>query len=627
MNAISPNSGTFDAVNFGDVEALRASKFADLVTFIRPFNVTTQGGSCGVAWINGFQMQDINNAFWKTYGYSVVSDGSDSGYYCLDTTLVHELGHNMGLAHDRPQTCGVNPCAPGDFAASGLFNDTTRYGYRSYGFGYGRSDVTAKFYTVMAYGTFYPSAPNLARFSNPNLLCQGTGAAATCGVAENVTVPPYNTAAADEARALNDSRLAIANFQNSPGIIRFTIGTTSVFENAGSLTVSVERGDGSNGAVAVSYATVAESGAGKATAGTDYTATSGTLNWANGETGAKTFNVPIVNDGVSEGAETFLIQISAPTNGATLGTITSMTVTINDPARSKRFDFNGDGKVDILWRNSVGGDVYVWLMNGTSFSVFPLLAVPLDWTIVGSADINGDGKADILWRNTTTGLVYVWLMNGSSFTPALIDSVPLNWKIVGFSDFDGDGRADILWRETTTGEVYVWFMNGTTLLQARSLGVIPLNFTIVATGDTNNDGRADILWRETATGAVYLWLMNGATFTPTYLDTVGLNWQIVGLGDFNGDGRADIVWRETASGLVYLWYLNGPTLTQALPLAAVPLEWEIKGLGNYDADPRADILWRNSSTGQIYLWATTGLGTFSSQSVSTIPTAWNITGP
>ncbi len=297
------------------------------------------------------------------------------------------------------------------------------------------------------------------------------------------------------------------------------------------------------------------------------------------------------------------------------------------PGIQTRGDVDGDGKRDILWRNSVGGDVYAWLMNGTSFSAFPLAAVPLEWSIVGSADINGDGKADILWRNTTTGLVYVWLMNGSSFTPALIDSVPLNWKIVGFDDFDGDGRADILWRETTTGEVYVWFMNGTTLLQARSLGVIPLNFAIVATGDTNNDGRADILWRETATGAVYLWLMNGATFTPTYLDTVGLNWQIVGLGDFNGDGRADIVWRETASGLVYLWYLNGSTLTQALPLAAVPLEWEIKGLGNYDADPRADILWRNSSTGQIYLWATTGLGTFSSLSVSTIPTAWNITGP
>jgi FG-GAP repeat len=35
-----------------------------------------------------------------------------------------------------------------------------------------------------------------------------------------------------------------------------------------------------------------------------------------------------------------------------------------------------------------------------------------DWTIRGVGDFNGDGKADILWRNTS-GVVYVWLMNGT----------------------------------------------------------------------------------------------------------------------------------------------------------------------------------------------------------------------
>jgi len=28
-------------------------------------------------------------------------------------------------------------------------------------------------------------------------------------------------------------------------------------------------------------------------------------------------------------------------------------------------DFNGDGRADILWRNSSTGENYVWLMNGT----------------------------------------------------------------------------------------------------------------------------------------------------------------------------------------------------------------------------------------------------------------------
>ena len=27
-------------------------------------------------------------------------------------------------------------------------------------------------------------------------------------------------------------------------------------------------------------------------------------------------------------------------------------------------DYNGDGKADVLWRNIVAGDAWVWLMNG-----------------------------------------------------------------------------------------------------------------------------------------------------------------------------------------------------------------------------------------------------------------------
>jgi hypothetical protein len=27
-------------------------------------------------------------------------------------------------------------------------------------------------------------------------------------------------------------------------------------------------------------------------------------------------------------------------------------------------DYNGDGKADLLWRNAVNGEVWVWLMNG-----------------------------------------------------------------------------------------------------------------------------------------------------------------------------------------------------------------------------------------------------------------------
>ena len=113
-------------------------------------------------------------------------------------------------------------------------------------------------------------------------------------------------------------------------------------------------------------------------------------------------------------------------------------------------DFNGDKKSDILWRNAVSGQIYIWLMDGTSISsqASPATISDLNWQIIGVGDFNRDGNADILWRNAASGQVYIWLMDGTSISsqasPATISD--LNWQIVGVGDFNKDGKADILWR-------------------------------------------------------------------------------------------------------------------------------------------------------------------------------------
>ena len=61
---------------------------------------------------------------------------------------------------------------------------------------------------------------------------------------------------------------------------------------------------------------------------------------------------------------------------------------------------------------------------------------------VSQRDFNGDGKADILWRNSTTGDVAIWLMDRTSFAGGSdIGTIDLKWQIVGVGDFDGDGKA------------------------------------------------------------------------------------------------------------------------------------------------------------------------------------------
>jgi uncharacterized delta-60 repeat protein len=110
----------------------------------------------------------------------------------------------------------------------------------------------------------------------------------------------------------------------STGTLFFGGASYSVDEDAGTVTVTVARSGGVNGAASVSYAT----SNGTAVAGSDYTATSGTLAWAAGEGGLKTFTLSILSDTDVESTETVNLSLNAVT-GATLG-LSSAVLTIND---------------------------------------------------------------------------------------------------------------------------------------------------------------------------------------------------------------------------------------------------------------------------------------------------------
>jgi hypothetical protein len=115
-----------------------------------------------------------------------------------------------------------------------------------------------------------------------------------------------------------------------PGVIRFDEPSFQAVEGE-MATIRVERSHGEHGAVSVHFAT----SDGSAIEGADYNAASGTLSWANGQEGSKTFKVTTLSNTAGSGNKIVNLTLSQPSGGATL-----------DPARTTAslviLDKNGD---------------------------------------------------------------------------------------------------------------------------------------------------------------------------------------------------------------------------------------------------------------------------------------------
>ena len=94
-------------------------------------------------------------------------------------------------------------------------------------------------------------------------------------------------------------------------------------------------------------------------------------------------------------------------------------------------------------------------MDGVSATATTLLSIQVNgpWQIAGVGDFTGDGKADILWRQTNSGQTSIWQMNGASATATTLLSAkaPADWEVGAVGDFTGDGKADIAWRTGSGG--------------------------------------------------------------------------------------------------------------------------------------------------------------------------------
>ncbi len=123
----------------------------------------------------------------------------------------------------------------------------------------------------------------------------------------------------------SNATLTIQNTVVAPGQLCFSAASYTASEGAVGAVITVVRTNGTSGSVSVAYNTVP----GTALPGVNYTTTSGTLTFNDGDT-VKTFAVPLVDNNLVQGTVQLSLVLSNPSGGAGLIAPTNATLNILD---------------------------------------------------------------------------------------------------------------------------------------------------------------------------------------------------------------------------------------------------------------------------------------------------------
>ena len=647
---------------FAALRAARDDLGADMVSLVRKYN-EPENGNCGFAWINGGGQTPYDKSD-EFFAYSVVSDGSDVGsdngtYFCYEETLAHELGHNMGSAHDRDTAAGEDKILqPNEFGAY------------AYSFGYKISGSASS--TIMAYGDSGQVKKRV--FSNPRItFCGGF----PCGTLNddnagslNLTIPVAATFRAakagpeppsdsgrrvrSDANADGKSDILVQSF--SQGLFTYWVMNSNVPLDYSLNTrvpagyVQAARGD-FNGDRRLDIIWMRQSD-------------SNILMWIGGVGGfqevavraaAPGWVVTGAGDIDGDGKDDLLMANEA------LGAIAYWIMRENSPVRyspvfsrpsgyvqSANGDFNGDGKVDIVWTRPSDRSVIMWRGDGNGFAQLDVRDYSPGWQVDDAGDVDGDGKSDLIVSNPGQGLFAYWIMNGNvplRYSPAF--TYASGYARVATGDYNSDGKLDVLWSRASDGNVLMWLGDGNGFVQALVRST-PSGYEIArdiaaggslsstlpppppssgrrALGDVDADGKSDFILENGGLGLFAYWIMSGPSavrFSPAFANPGGF--VRAATGDFNGDGKLDIVWTRGAERNLVMSIGDGNGFKEVL-VRPTSAGWAVTRAGDINGDGKSDFVLQNAGAGLVAFWIMDGSDAMSYSAAFTQPAGFNLT--
>ena len=245
------------------------------------------------------------------------------------------------------------------------------------------------------------------------------------------------------------------------------ISNASITEG-GTLVFTVTRSGTTSTAVSASYNTAG----GTATSGSDFTAASGTVSFAAGQT-SQTISVATIDDALSESSETLTVTLSSPTGGATITTTTG-TGTIND----------NDSPAVISIGNAAsavteGGTLqFTATRTGNTSTTVTAQVSTVNGTAVAPGDFNAISLGTISFSpGQTTQLINVVTLDDSTVESTETMSLSLSNPTGGATLGTSSGTGNINDNDTAGGTVYV------TISDASASEGDFMFFTLTRTGD------------------------------------------------------------------------------------------------------------------------------------------------
>jgi uncharacterized delta-60 repeat protein len=303
-NVTNPVGSTFFAhclLLQPDGKVLAAGSFSMSGSGATRRNLVRMHGDLFVRWNNG-------EGGDKTVTLPIVNDLLDEADETLTLTLTPLAGATAGAIPSATLTIVDNDVPPA-FTSGAPPQGITNLSYT---------------HTFTATGTPNPVFSVTSGTLPPGLFLQSSGLLSgtpfVAGTYSNITVTAGNGVLPNATQTFSITIL-------SGGTMQFSSSTYSVAEDGGSATITVTRTGGTAGATAVNYSTSGSS----ATPGSDFTNTSGTLNFADGDT-MKTFTIPILEDSIDEPNESVSVFLNGSTGSGLVGSpsFAQLTITDND---------------------------------------------------------------------------------------------------------------------------------------------------------------------------------------------------------------------------------------------------------------------------------------------------------